>query len=89
MLQGSHDDTGHGAPADLHWVGGWRTSLSDENCTTSAKASWPYFTVEAASGQATDYGGCGTDPVHDWVWRSLHHSDKMVEEPFTSNPGPL
>lgn len=85
-LQDSMNEAEHGTRADLHWVGGWRTALTDEKCETSANPSWPYFTVQAG-GEATDYNGCGTDPVHDWVWRKWIEEDKMIEVPFSSNPG--
>jgi hypothetical protein len=81
------DFADYGNQGDLHWVGGWRTALTDGKCTTSVKPSWPFFTVPGTGGDATDYSGCGTDPLHDWVWRKWLDAEDMIEEPFKTNPG--
>lgn len=75
-----------GATDDLHWVGGWRTSLSDTFCATSPSPLWPYFTPGPA-GVPSDYHGCGTDPLHDWVWRRWLQDGRLMEVAFEEGPG--
>jgi hypothetical protein len=86
-VQQDMGETSPGDGDDLHWLSGWRTALSDDFCVSGAVPVWPYFTP-TSSGTASDYNGCGTDPLQDWVWRSWQPDGRMVEQPFTQGALP-